>query len=243
MPEQLRLDLDLELEALALYRRGIVLAERLEDPGTRELLVGLLRGRGAARRLARDPAEPHRDARRGQLPQPAAPLVAVAGVSAQLRTTLPWSLHRFSDGRLTKRAGFRPPVASGAMTNPLVMELDAAQSFLAAPRIGMLAVARRSGPPIASPIWYGYEPGGDVVFNIGRNSAKARALRAAGVASLCAEQEQLPYAFVTVDGPVVVDDTGADEGCARTSPSGTSARSSAPATSSRRRAATTCRRA
>ncbi len=43
VPEQLRLDLDLELEALSLYRRGIVLAERLEDPGTRELLVGLLR--------------------------------------------------------------------------------------------------------------------------------------------------------------------------------------------------------
>jgi bacterioferritin len=43
VPEQLRADLDLELEALDLYRRGIVLAERLEDHGTRELLVGLLR--------------------------------------------------------------------------------------------------------------------------------------------------------------------------------------------------------
>ncbi len=43
VPEQLRLDLQLELEALALYRRGVVLAERLEDHGTRELLVGLLR--------------------------------------------------------------------------------------------------------------------------------------------------------------------------------------------------------
>jgi bacterioferritin len=41
--EQLRLDLDLEVEALTLYRRGIVLAERLEDHGTRELVVGLLR--------------------------------------------------------------------------------------------------------------------------------------------------------------------------------------------------------
>ena len=97
------------------------------------------------------------------------------------------------------------------MTNPLVMELDAAQSFLAAPHIGMLAVARRSGPPIASPVWYGYEPGGDVVLTIGRDSAKAKALRTAGVASLCAQHEQLPYAFVTVDGPVVVGDTAADE--------------------------------
>ena len=43
VPEQLRLDLALEVEALALYRQGTVLAERLEDHGTRELLVGLLR--------------------------------------------------------------------------------------------------------------------------------------------------------------------------------------------------------
>ena len=74
------------------------------------------------------------------------------------------------------------------MTNPLVMELDAAHSFLAAPHIGMLAVERRSGPPIGSPVCYGYEPGGDVVFSIGRNSAKAKALRAAGVASLYAHR-------------------------------------------------------
>lgn len=97
------------------------------------------------------------------------------------------------------------------MANPLVMDLDAAQAFLAAPRIGMLAVARRSGPPIASPVWYGYDPGGELVFSIGRSSAKAKALRAAGVASLCAQSEQLPYAFVTVDGPVVVEETAADE--------------------------------
>jgi bacterioferritin len=43
VPEQLRLDLELEVEALDLYRRGVILAERLEDHGTRELLVGLLR--------------------------------------------------------------------------------------------------------------------------------------------------------------------------------------------------------
>jgi PPOX class probable F420-dependent enzyme len=75
----------------------------------------------------------------------------------------------------------------------------------------MLAVARPAGPPIASPIWYAYEPGGDIVFNIGRDSAKAKALRAAGVASLCAQSEQLPYAFVTVDGRAIVEDAVDEE--------------------------------
>jgi PPOX class probable F420-dependent enzyme len=97
------------------------------------------------------------------------------------------------------------------MANPLVMERDAAQSFLAGLHVGVLAVARSSGPPVLTPIWYRYEPGGDVAFSIGRGSAKAKALRAAGVASLCAQSEQLPYAFVTVDGPVVVVDAAADE--------------------------------
>jgi uncharacterized protein len=96
------------------------------------------------------------------------------------------------------------------MANPLVMERDAAQSFLARLHVGVLAVARSSGPPVLTPIWYHYEPGGEVAFSIGRGSAKAKALRAAGVASLCAQSEQLPYAFVTVDGPVVVEDA-ADE--------------------------------
>ena len=41
-------------------------------------------------------------------------------------------------------------------------------------------------------------------------SLKARALRAAGRASLCVQRETFPYAYVTVEGPVAfVDATGA----------------------------------
>jgi bacterioferritin len=43
VPEQFRLDLALELEALALYHRGIKLSEEVGDHGTRELLLGLLK--------------------------------------------------------------------------------------------------------------------------------------------------------------------------------------------------------
>ena len=75
----------------------------------------------------------------------------------------------------------------------------------------MLAVERPDGPPVLTPVWYAYQPGDDVVFVIGRNGAKAAALRAAGRASLCAQSEDLPYAFVTVDGPVIVEDGVDDE--------------------------------
>jgi bacterioferritin len=42
VPEQFRLDLALELEALEQYHKGIALAEQMGDHGTRELLLGLL---------------------------------------------------------------------------------------------------------------------------------------------------------------------------------------------------------
>ena len=59
------------------------------------------------------------------------------------------------------------------------------EAFLAEPHIGVLTISRGDGqPPLASPIWYEYEPGGDVVINVGRGSVKARLAEAAGVASL-----------------------------------------------------------
>jgi hypothetical protein len=59
-------------------------------------------------------------------------------------------------------------------------------------------------PPLASPIWYEYEPGGDVVINVGRGSEKARLAAAAGAASLTVQTESLPYRFVTIGGALTV---------------------------------------
>jgi uncharacterized protein len=62
------------------------------------------------------------------------------------------------------------------------------QEFLAEPRIGVLSVARGDDrPPHTTPVWYAYEPGGDLTFftgTQGRNSRKAQLLRKAGVLSL-----------------------------------------------------------
>ena len=82
--------------------------------------------------------------------------------------------------------------------------------FLAALHVGVLAVADDSGgAPIAVPVWYRYEPGGDVVMSLGADGVKTRLLAASGRATLCAQSEDLPYAFVSVDGPVRID--AADE--------------------------------
>jgi PPOX class probable F420-dependent enzyme len=89
----------------------------------------------------------------------------------------------------------------------LTMSKQEREEFLAALHVAVLAIDRPDGPPLATPIWYRYAPGGAVEFNIAGSSEKARLLEAAGSASLCAQREQLPYAYVTVDGPVEIEQT------------------------------------
>jgi len=85
------------------------------------------------------------------------------------------------------------------------MPSDVREAFLAEPHVGVLSIAREAGaPPLSTPVWYAYEPGGEVVVTIGRNSEKARLLEVSPTASLCAQTESLPYRFVTVSGPVEI---------------------------------------
>jgi nitroimidazol reductase NimA-like FMN-containing flavoprotein (pyridoxamine 5'-phosphate oxidase superfamily) len=91
------------------------------------------------------------------------------------------------------------------MSSQLAMSVADREAFLAELHVGVLAVERSIGrPPLTGPVWYLYEPGGDVIVNIGASSQKAEALRAAGTASLCVQTEALPYKFVTVGGPVAL---------------------------------------
>ncbi len=67
-------------------------------------------------------------------------------------------------------------------------------------------MAREGRAPLAVPIWYGYEPGGDVLLWMDRDSVKDRAIRKVGRMSLVAQSERQPYAYVSVEGPVVSND-------------------------------------
>ena len=91
------------------------------------------------------------------------------------------------------------------MANP-TMSREAREAFLAEPHIGVLAVAETGRGPCAVPVWYKYSPGGVVLMTIGPESRKMGLLRAAGRASLCAQQEALPSKYVSIEGPVTVVD-------------------------------------
>lgn len=85
------------------------------------------------------------------------------------------------------------------------MSVSDRETFLAGLHVGVFAVERGDGPPLAVPVWYSYEPGGDVHVLTSASSLKGRLAAAARRASLCAQQEDLPYKYVTVDGPVEID--------------------------------------
>jgi len=92
------------------------------------------------------------------------------------------------------------------------------QEFLAGLHVGVLGIERADGPPLVVPVWYSYEPGGDVVVLTSATSIKGRLAAAAGSASLCAQQEELPYKYVSVEGPVSIEELDADASRAATEP-------------------------
>ncbi|WP_030519881.1 pyridoxamine 5'-phosphate oxidase family protein [Nocardia rhamnosiphila] len=83
------------------------------------------------------------------------------------------------------------------------LTLDERQAFLAEPHIGALSVS--AGPergPLTVPIWYQYEPGGELWVLTGPESEKMRRIRAAGRFSLLAERVEPTVRYVSVEGPV-----------------------------------------
>jgi Pyridoxamine 5'-phosphate oxidase len=80
------------------------------------------------------------------------------------------------------------------------------EQYLAGLHVGILGVAEAGRGPITVPVWYDYQVGGQVSVITGRDSRKARALRAAGRMTLCAQDEAPPYRYVSVEGPVVFEE-------------------------------------
>ncbi|HEX3923632.1 MAG TPA: pyridoxamine 5'-phosphate oxidase family protein [Streptosporangiaceae bacterium] len=92
------------------------------------------------------------------------------------------------------------------------MSVAEREQFLAGLHVGVLSVAVSGGrAPLAVPVWYDYRPGGHVSVITSRHSRKGQAILAAGRMSLCAQDENPPYRYVSVEGPVETDELELDE--------------------------------
>ncbi len=83
------------------------------------------------------------------------------------------------------------------------MSKDEREEYLARPHVGVIAISDPERGPLNVPIWYSYEPGGDVRVLMHPESRKAKLIEKAGRFSLCVQRERLPYKYVSVEGPVV----------------------------------------
>lgn len=76
------------------------------------------------------------------------------------------------------------------------------EQFLAELHVGVISIAEEGRAPLTVPIWYDYEPGGELWVITSPESRKGRLLERAGRFSLVAQTEDPPYQYVSVEGPV-----------------------------------------
>jgi nitroimidazol reductase NimA-like FMN-containing flavoprotein (pyridoxamine 5'-phosphate oxidase superfamily) len=77
------------------------------------------------------------------------------------------------------------------------------ERFLADLHVGIISISEEGRGPLTVPVWYSYEPGGELRIVTARTSRKAQLLRSAARFSVCAQTETPPYKYVSVEGPVV----------------------------------------
>jgi len=88
----------------------------------------------------------------------------------------------------------------------LAMTRDEREAFLADVHIGVVSIPVARRGPLTCPVWYTYEPAGEIAFVTGRTSRKADALRAAERVSFVVQSEEIPYKYVSVEGPITAID-------------------------------------
>jgi len=80
--------------------------------------------------------------------------------------------------------------------------MEERRAFLAGVHIGIMSIAEPGKPPQSSPVWYRLDDNDDIEIHVSPASRKAELLDAAGEFSLCVQNEDPPYGYVTVNGPI-----------------------------------------
>ena len=83
------------------------------------------------------------------------------------------------------------------------MTQDQREAFLAGLHVAVLSINQPGRGPLSVPVWYWYEPGGELWFETEPNSRKGRLLEIGTRISLCVQNEASPYAYVSVEGQII----------------------------------------
>ena len=85
------------------------------------------------------------------------------------------------------------------------MTSEERQAFLARPWIAVISIPDAGLGPLTVPVWYLYEPGGEIRIWTGRESRKGRLLQTAQRMSVCVQEPNPPYKYVSVEGPIHIE--------------------------------------
>ncbi len=83
------------------------------------------------------------------------------------------------------------------------MTKDEREAFLALLHVGILSVTAPGRGPVAVPIWYAYQPGGELCLCAVKTTRKVELIRKAGRFSVCVVKEEPPSKYVSVEDPLV----------------------------------------
>ena len=76
------------------------------------------------------------------------------------------------------------------------------QTFLAGVHVGIVSVDDPGRGPLLVPVWYLYEPGGEIVLVTKPEARKAPLLAVGARVAFCAQSEEMPPKYVSIQGRV-----------------------------------------
>jgi nitroimidazol reductase NimA-like FMN-containing flavoprotein (pyridoxamine 5'-phosphate oxidase superfamily) len=85
----------------------------------------------------------------------------------------------------------------------MTMSKEQRETFLAGVHVAIVGISDEGRGPLTTPVWYWYEPGGDVWFETEPDSVKGKLLHIGKRISLCVQHDTPPYAYVSIEGPIV----------------------------------------
>ena len=81
------------------------------------------------------------------------------------------------------------------------MSVEERQAFLAETRVGIISIPEDGRGPLTVPVWYNYQPGGEVCVWTGPNTRKGKLLLMVKRISFCVQDPTPPnYKYVSIEG-------------------------------------------
>ncbi len=85
------------------------------------------------------------------------------------------------------------------------MTVEEREAFLTEAWVGIISIPEEGRGPLSVPVWYNYQPGGDVCIWTGAKTRKALLLKKAKRISFCVQDPTPPmYKYVSVEGPFTI---------------------------------------